>query len=82
MWVSPQLENPEVVGCDITYCGRQEHAASLSGQKIEMENSTKMFIPTYQTMWYHIVNSDETHIQRVLPSPKVALDKRTPRPPP
>jgi hypothetical protein len=29
-------------------------------------------------MWCHIGNSDETHIQRILPSPKVALDNHTP----
>ena len=47
------------------YCGRQEHAASSSGQKTGMEISTKMFIPTYQIMWCHIVNYDGTHIQRL-----------------
>ena len=52
-----------------------------SGQKIEMESYIKIFIPTYQIMWCHIVNSYETVIQRVLPSPKVALDTN-PTPPP
>jgi hypothetical protein len=55
--------------------GRQEHATSSSGQKIEMESSTKMFIPIYQIMWHYTVNSDETVIQRVLPSPKVTPEK-------
>ena len=80
-----QLENTEVVGCDIMYCGRQEHVASSLGQMNEMALFTKMFIPIYQIIWCYIVNSNETAIQRVLPSPKVALDNRThpqPNPPP
>jgi hypothetical protein len=48
---------------------------SSSGQKIEMESSTKIFILAYQIMWCHTVNSDETHIQKVLPSPKVVSGK-------
>ena len=37
---------------------------SSSGQKMEMENSTKMFITIYQIMWCYIVNSYETVIQK------------------
>jgi hypothetical protein len=48
---------------------------SSSGKKNGMESFTKMFIPTYQIMWCHIVNSDETHIQRVLRSPNVVSGK-------
>ena len=33
-------------------------------------------------MWCHIVDSDETCIQRLLPSPKVALDNHTLTQPP
>jgi len=36
---------------------------SSSRQKMEMENSTKMFVTIYKIMWCHIVNSDETAIQ-------------------
>ena len=76
-----QLENTEVVGCDIMYCGRQEHAASSSGHKTEMESSTKIFIPTYQIMWCYIVNSDETVTQGVLSCPTVAFENHPPPPP-
>jgi hypothetical protein len=56
---------------------------SSSGQKMEMESYTKIFIPTYQIMWCHIVNSDETFIQRVLSCSKVTLDTTsTPSSPP
>jgi len=63
------------------YCGRQEHVALSSEQKMEMESSTKMFITIYKITWCHIVNSNETHTQRVLPSPKIAPDNN-PNPPP
>ena len=72
-----QHGDTEVVGCAIMYCGRQEHAALSSGQKMKMEYSTKMFITIYQIMWCHIVNFNETHTQRVLPSPKMAPDNKT-----
>jgi len=77
-----QHGDTEVVGCDIMYCGRQEHAALSSGQKMEMECSTKIFITIYKIMWCHIVNSNETHTQRILPSPKIAPDINPLRPAP
>jgi len=60
------------------YCGRQEHAALSSGQKMEMDSSIKMFITIYKITWCHIVNSNETHTQRVLPSPKIAPENTPP----
>jgi len=62
------------------YCGRHEHAALSSVQKMEMECTTKMFINLYKIMWCHTVNSHETHTQKVLPSPKIAPDNK-PTPP-
>ena len=64
--------------CDIMYCGRQEHAALSSGRKMEMDSSIKMFITIYKITWCHIVNSNETHTQRVLPSPKIAPENTPP----
>jgi len=67
----------------VTSCTVADRNMLPSSSEQKMESYTKIFIPTYQIMWYHIVNSDETIIQRVLPSPKVALDTTsTPAPPP
>jgi hypothetical protein len=60
-----------VTSCTVT---DRNMLPSSAGQKMEMEIYTKIFIPTYQIMWYHIVNSDETIIQRVQPSSKLALE--------
>jgi len=67
----------------VTSCTVADRNMLPSSSEQKLESYTKIFIPTYQIMWYHIVNSDETIIQRVLPSPKVALDTTsTPNPPP
>ena len=49
---------------------------------MQMESYTKMFITIYKIMWCHIVNSNETHTQRVLPSPKKDPDNNTHHPTP
>jgi hypothetical protein len=44
--------------------------------KMEMASATKTLVPIYQITgtWCYIVNSGETVVQTMLPSPKVATE--------
>jgi hypothetical protein len=54
---------------------------SSSGQKIEKESFTKMYIASYQIMWCYTVNSNETHTKSTAKS-KITPDNHTPPHPP